>query len=172
MAARVSEYADTHEDLFPAYAACETLDEWEVAHQTYPAAIDGGSPVEYAMRVCAGNQDVLSDTPICKAVNAPPDEPLVLRASGQTGLLGAPLPDGARLLERTRGNPAEYIDPTETYSIEATANDIDLFFKHEMVNAGWFISHSGGPIIDIEFEKDDYILQVYIRDNRFTLLGS
>lgn len=168
-AASVSVYADTHEDLFPAYSACQSIDEWTRAYSAYPAAIDGGYPVEYAMRVCSGNQAVLGDTPICKAVNAPPDETSSLQASERTGPLGVPLPEGATLIRRTSGNPAEYVDPTATYSIEASNADIDLFFKHEMVRVGWFIAASGGGLDIIEFEKGDLMMHVYTSDSRFTL---
>ena len=67
-AAAVSEFQDTHEDLFPAYSACKTLDEWKAADVQYPDAIDGVDPVLYAGNVCEGNSARLGDTPICKAI--------------------------------------------------------------------------------------------------------
>ena len=168
-AAGVSDYNDTHEDLFPAYSACESIEEWREAYALHPDAIDGGNPVQYAMTVCANNQGQLGRTPICRAVNAPASTGSSLAASGQTGLLGVPLPAGARLTERTRGNAAEYIDPSETYAISATANDITAFFEREMPKAGWYKSASG---MFIEFLKGDLIVGVWVSENKFTLMGS
>ena len=168
-AANVSEMHDTHEDLFPAYSACSSIEQWEMAHARYPRAIDGGNPVEYAMRVCAGNQEALGDTPICQAINAPPEEVVVLQVSGRTGLLGVPLPEGARLTESTSGNLAEYVDPTETYAISASASEITAFFNREMVRAGWFKSATG---MFIQFEKGSRVLGIYVSDSKFTLMGS
>ena len=119
-AAAVSPYQDTHEDLFPAYSACTGIDEWKAADTSHPAAIDGVDPVQYAMSVCAGNQSELGETPICKAVNAPPASSSSLEASGRAGLLGVPLPEGAQLTERTPGDLENYVDPREAYAISAT----------------------------------------------------
>lgn len=68
-AAAVSDLQDTHADLFPAYSACTTLDEWKAADAAYPDAIDGADPVSYARNVCGGNSAQLSGTPICRAVS-------------------------------------------------------------------------------------------------------
>ena len=168
-AAGVSEYNDTREDLFPAYSACGSIDEWKAAYALHPNAIDGGNPVQYAMTVCADNQTELGKTPICQAVNAPPSAQPSLKASGQTGLLGVPLPVGARLTERIRGNPAEYTDPSETYAVSATADEITAFFNEVMPNAGWYKSATG---MFIEFLKGDLVLGVWISENKFTLMGS
>ena len=168
-AAAVSEYSDTREDLFPAYSACGSIDEWKEAYALHPNAIDGGSPEQHAMTVCADNQAELGETPICQAVNAPPPAQPSLKASGQTGLLGVPLPAGARLTERIRGNPAEYTDPSETYAISATADEITAFFNEVMPNAGWYKSATG---MFIEFLKGDLVLGVWISENKFTLMGS
>ena len=168
-AAGVSQYSDTHEDLFPAYSACKSIEEWREAYALHPAAIDGGNPVQYAMMACAHNQAVLGRTPICRAVNAPSSTGSSLAASGRTGLLGVPLPTGASLTERTRGNPAEYIDPSETYAISATADDITAFFEREMPKAGWYKSTSG---LFIEFLKGDLVVGIYVSENKFTLMGS
>ena len=168
-AADVSEYSDTPEDLFPAYSACASIDAWKEAYALHPAAIDGGNPVEYATTVCASNQEALGRTSICKAVNAAPATRSSLRASGRTGLLGAPLPAGARLTERVPGNPAEYTDPSETYAISASADDITAFFNKEMSKAGWYKSASG---LFLGFEKGSLVLGIYISNNKFTLMGS
>jgi len=55
-----------------------------------------------------------------------------LNASSEIGLLGVPLPEGAEL---TESNPAnENRDASETYKIDATAYQIEEFFKQEMQN--------------------------------------
>ena len=70
-AARVSSYRDTHEDLFPAYSACESVSEWRSANASYPDAIDGWDPVSYAQNVCDSYRQKLGETPICRAVGPP-----------------------------------------------------------------------------------------------------
>lgn len=66
-AGEVSDMQDTHEDLFPAYSACMSLEEWEAADEKYPDAIDGVEPRLYAQNVCSNNQEAIGDTPICEA---------------------------------------------------------------------------------------------------------
>lgn len=66
-AAAVSDLQDTHEDLFPAYSACKTLDEWKAADDAYPDAMDGVDPIVYARNVCDSNSARLGSTPICQA---------------------------------------------------------------------------------------------------------
>jgi hypothetical protein len=59
--------------------------------------------------------------------------PSRLRPSGATGLLGAPLPSGAKLIDsRTSGGTSG-----ENYSISASEYDILAFFEKEMVTQGW-----------------------------------
>lgn len=170
-AAAVSPYLDTHEDLFPAYAACTSIDDWQAADALHPAAIDGADPVQYAMTVCAGNQEELGETPICKAVNAPPAARSSLTASGQVGLLGVPLPEGAKLTERTPGDPANYVDPKEAYSISATASDIAAFFGRAMPESGW--SKDGvSTETALFFQKGNLMIVVMIGDGAFSLMGS
>ena len=170
-AAAVSPYQDTHEDLFPAYAACTNTDDWKAADALHPAAIDGVDPVQYAMTVCAGNQEELGDTPICKAVNAPPAASSSLMASGQVGLLGVPLPEGAKLTERTPGDPANYVDPKEAYTISATASDIAAFFGRAMPESGW--SKDGvSTETGLFFQKGNLMIVVIIGDGKFSLMGS
>jgi hypothetical protein len=69
-AAAVSEMQDTHEDLFSAYFACETLDDWIAANDEHPDAIDGVDPTMYASTVCEGNEDEIGESPICAALVA------------------------------------------------------------------------------------------------------
>ncbi len=173
VAAGAMEYQGTHEDLFPAYSVCKSINEWREAYALHPEAIDGGNPVQYAMAVCANRRGTIGQTPICKAVNPETARSEVaaraLETSGRTGLLGVPLPSGARLTERIPGNPFEYTDPSETYAISADAGDITAFFNREMPKAGWRKSASG---MFIEFRKGNRVLGVYISNNKFTLMGS
>ena len=173
-AAAVDPLRDRHEDLFPAYSACTTVAEWRRANEQYPAAIDGVDPVVYAMNVCAGNQERLGSTSICRAVNAPPPARATdLQASGESGLLGAPLPVGAQLLERTPGNPAAGVDPRERYSISASAAAIAAFFRRQMQAAGWARDGTSTETV-LFFQKGRLMLGVLIgRDGgTFTLMGS
>ena len=173
-AASISEYQDTHEDLFPAYSACTSIDEWKAADALYPAAIDGADPVRYAMTVCANNQGELRETPICRAVNAPPPADLSsLKASGRTGLLGAPLPEGTQLTEQTPGNRAAGRDPYEGYAISATAVDIADFFNRVMPEAGW-AKDGTSTETTLFFQKGNLVLGVLINSDggSFSLMGS
>jgi hypothetical protein len=173
-AASVSEFQDTHEDLFPAYSACSTVEEWKAADKLYPDAIDGVDPVSYAMTVCANNQQELGDAPICRAVNAPATtEASDLKPSGRTGLLGVPLPEGAELIEQRPGNPAQGQDPSERYAVSATAVQIAAFFNREMPGAGW-AKDGTSTSTALFFRKGDLMIGVLInRDGgTFTLMGS
>ena len=170
-AAAVSPYQDEHEDLFHAYSACTSIDEWERAAASHPAAIDGVDPIRYAMTVCAGNQDELGDTPICRAVNAPPGGDSLLKASGRTGLLGVPLPEQAKLIERRQADPANYVDPQEAYALSATANELAAFFGRAMPEAGW--SKDGfSTETALFFQKGDLMVVIMIGDGEFSLMGS
>ena len=173
-AARVRADQDTHEDLFPAYSACMSLEEWKSADALYPTAIDGVDPIRYAMTVCANNQEELRETPICRAVNAPPAaDASSIKASGRTGLLGAPLPEGAQLTEQTPGNRAAGRDPTESYAISATAVDIAAFFNQAMPGSGWYKDGTSTETV-LFFQKGNLILGVLIGGDggSFTLMGS
>ena len=169
-AAAVSPYLDTHEDLFPAYAACTSIDDWKAADALHPDAIDI-DPVQYAMTVCAVNQEELDETPICKAVNAPPAVRSSLMASGQVGLLGVLLPEGAKLTERTPGDSANYVDPHEAYSITATASDIAAFFGRAMPESGWWKLGMSTETA-LFFQKGNLMIVVIIGNGKFSLMGS
>jgi len=65
-AAAVSRFQDTNEDLFPAFRACGSLEEWRAASDKYPDALDGADPDSYAKTVCEQNAAVMG-TPICNA---------------------------------------------------------------------------------------------------------
>ena len=171
-AASVDEYYDGAEDLFPAYSACKNVDEWKEAYSRYPKAIDGGNPVEYAMTVCANYRAKIDQTRICKLLNAPPPpQKTSLESSGSKGLLGIPLPKGSRLTESIPGNPAEQTDPSETYAISASSDELTDYFNREMRKAGWYKTGIGGGWF-IEFRKGDYVSHVWISDNKFTLMGT
>ena len=96
-----------------------------------------------------------------------------LARSSSIGLLGAPIPAGAKLIERTQGNPSEGVDPRERYQIEASAEQILGFYRNEMPKAGWklLFSSTGNALF---YRKDN--LELGILTNRdgltFTLIGS
>ena len=175
-AAGVSDLHDTHEDLFPAYSACSSVAEWRDAYALYPAAIDGGNPIQYARTVCANNQEALRETPMCKAVGTPPPvqttETALLKKSSRTGLMGIPLPEGARLTGRTQGSRVEQTDPSESYSVSATAKEIEMFYKRVMPDYGWTWDGSSGLFYG--FVKGSRVVGVWVNRNggRFTLMGS
>ena len=189
-AALVDPLQDRHEDLLPAYTACTSLDEWKVADRLYPAAIDGVEPIRYAATVCAGNRQTIGDSPICRAVAASSTGPVApypvtnaapsvsapvpdLKPSGATGLLDAPLPAGAVLLDRTAADPALSRDASERYSISGNAAAIAAFFNREMTRAGWTRDPTSTETA-LFFEKGRYVLGVLMnrRGGTFTLMGS
>jgi len=175
-AAKVNEYQDTHEDLFPAYFACRTIEEWKAASAMYPKAIDGVDPIRYAMNVCAANQARLGAAPVCQAVNKPqPPAPGVrqLEASKNTGLLGVPLPKGARLIERTPGDPSIGRDASERYAIEADIETIEEFFSRELPKAGWAKAGDSTETW-LFFERGRNMIGVIMnrKGGTFTLMGS
>ena len=108
----------------------------------------------------------------------PPTPPLPsnasrLAGSGRTGLLGAPLPEGARLTKRTAGNPAAGRDPRERYAISASAAEIVAFFNEAMPKDGWAKDGPAGPTSAF-FRKGKLMIGVLTnRDGgTFTLMGS
>jgi len=104
---------------------------------------------------------------------APPSDAARLAGSGRTGLLGAPLPEGARLTERTAGDPAAGRDPSERYAITASAAEIMAFFNEAMPKAGWAKDGPAGPTSAF-FRKGNLMIGVLTnRDGgTFTLMGS
>jgi hypothetical protein len=70
IAAAVNEFQATHADLFAAFSACTTLDEWVDADALYPDAIDGVDPVLYATNVCISYPEEIGATAICQATAA------------------------------------------------------------------------------------------------------
>ena len=66
-ASEVSDMEDTVEDLDPAVRACETVDEWVMASEKYPGALDGADPVLYLSNRCLSGS--FSGVAICDEVN-------------------------------------------------------------------------------------------------------
>jgi hypothetical protein len=96
-----------------------------------------------------------------------------LVASGEKGLLGIPLPVGARLVSRKSGDAVAGQDPSETYQISANATEIASFFTSELIRSGWLkegISTSTGLI----YRRGELMIGVLIKRDggSFTLMGS
>ena len=96
-----------------------------------------------------------------------------LKASTQTGLLGVPLPEGAKLTHRTPGDPASGRDPSERYTVSASAAEIAAFFNQAMPRAGWAKEGASTKTARI-FRKGNLMIGVLInsRGGTFTLMGS
>jgi hypothetical protein len=96
-----------------------------------------------------------------------------LEASGETGLLGAPLPAGATLVESREGDPAAGVDAAESYSITASADEIAAYFEQALADAGWTKTPPSNATV-LFFERGDAALGVLIDagGGSFTLQGS
>ena len=96
-----------------------------------------------------------------------------LQSSGRRGLLGAPLPSGATLTERQAGNPAAGRDPSERYTLSASASEISAYFTREMVKAGWAKDGTSTQYA-LFFTKGNLMLGVLIngKGGTFVLMGS
>src|SRR5262245_45721915 len=68
---------------------------------------------------------------------APVEHVTTLDASGLKGLLGVFLPEGAELTRRTPGDAEGMRDPSEDYSMIASAENILAFFDKETRAGGW-----------------------------------
>jgi hypothetical protein len=103
----------------------------------------------------------------------PPTPPSNLALSPKKGLLRSPLPRGAVLVEKFRGDPSAARDPYEKYRIHASAAQIRAFYEHEMPPAGW---KKWGPSIEniLIYRKARLEIGVLIRGKggAFTLMGS
>lgn len=105
--------------------------------------------------------------------------PQTVRSSGQLsasvrrGLLGAPLPVGAVLIERTSGDRASGRDPSERYRVRATASAIAEYFARQMPLAGWS-SDGASTETSLFFRKGALMLGVLMNRSggTFTLMGS
>ena len=95
--------------------------------------------------------------------------------SKATGLLGAPLPDGATLVERTAGDVANGRDPRERYALKATTAEIVDFYVRAMLVTGWSrhpsTNERSGTLF---FRKGRAMIGVLVnsKGNTFTLMGS
>jgi hypothetical protein len=103
----------------------------------------------------------------------PPPSDSSLAASGDAGILGCPLPRGAALSGRSHGSDGAEDHPTETYAIDAPAQEIVGFYEREMERAGWRKSFAASEFL-LYFEKGDRTVGVLIerRGGLFTLMGS
>jgi hypothetical protein len=91
----------------------------------------------------------------------------------ERGLLGLPLPEGAKLVERTPGDPGQYVDPRERYQIEASSEEIASFYRHRLPALGW----TRLPISSDNyqsFQNGEHTIAVAISEagGAFTLMGS
>ena len=104
-------------------------------------------------------------------VEATPAVTNTLRASGQSGLLGAPLPEGAALVGSNEGGGSQA--PSQRYELNASAEEIGAFFQESLAEAGWEQdgSPSGGSFY---FRRGSLILGVLIsgKGGTFTLISS
>ena len=98
---------------------------------------------------------------------------VTLAVSHEKGLLGAPLPEGARLLERHPGDPASSRDPSERYSLSASADELAAFFDRAMPMVGW-TKQGTSTSTALIFRKGPLMLGVIINSNggAFSLMGS
>ncbi len=96
-----------------------------------------------------------------------------LTSSNRTGLLGVPLPTGARLTERTPADPTSGRDPSERYAVSASGGEIAAFYSQAMPAAGW--AKDGTSMNNaLFFRKGKLMIGVLINreGGTFTLLGS
>jgi hypothetical protein len=105
--------------------------------------------------------------------SAQPTPASLLAASSDAGILGCPLPRGASLSGRSHGSEGAEDHPTETYAIDAPAQEIVGFYEREMERAGWRKSFAASEFL-LYFEKDDRTVGVLIerKGGLFTLMGS
>ena len=163
VAASVDEMRDTPRDLFPAFSACKTIEEFKAARAKFPKAMGIDDAVVYGLNSCAGWPKELAGTPICVALNRA-DAESPLKPSELRGLLNVPLPEGAKLVEQMPGDPAHFQDSMQRYSIDAKAEDIANFYRRELPAGGWsrspystdtyFTYMKGEHAISISIEKD------------------
>lgn len=68
-AASVSDMEDQLSDLWPAFTACGTLEEFIAASENHPDALDGADPEIYATNQCL-YEPVVEDSPICAEIGS------------------------------------------------------------------------------------------------------
>ena len=94
-----------------------------------------------------------------------------LRTSGESGLLGAPLPEGAVLVGSNEGGGSQA--PSQRYELNASAEEIEAFFQESLAEAGW--EQNGSPSSgSFFFTRGSLILGVLIsgEGGSFTLISS
>jgi hypothetical protein len=96
-----------------------------------------------------------------------------LTAADRKGLLGVPLPVGAQLTKQTPGDPASGRDPSERYSVSASAVELVAFFADAMPTAGW-AKDGSSTNTTLFFRKGRLMIGVVINSGggTFTLMGS
>jgi len=104
---------------------------------------------------------------------APPSGAARLGTSDRTGLLGVPLPRGARLIEQSAGDRAAGRDPRQRYAVSASAEEIIAFFNDVMPAAGWAKDGPSRPT-SVFFRKGNLMIGVLTNTDggTFTLMGS
>jgi hypothetical protein len=107
----------------------------------------------------------------------PPAPPAIqttgLTVSNKTGLLGVRLPEGAKLITKTRGDLDRGRDPSEEYSVPATAAEILEFFNRTLVGDQWRKDASSFGNAHFFRRGVSMIGVLTNRDGkRFTLMGS
>jgi len=102
-----------------------------------------------------------------------PPASVTLAVSREKGLLGAPLPEGVKLVERQPGDPASGRDPSERYSLSASADELAAFFDWAMPMVGW-AKEGTSTSTALMFRKGPLMLGIIINRNggAFTLMGS
>jgi hypothetical protein len=96
-----------------------------------------------------------------------------LRRSTQTGLLGVPLPQGAKLVESTPGDPSAGRDPSERYEIAGSSSEIVAFYLKEMLVDGW-TKNGVSSATTLVFDKSGMMIGILVKKEggSFTLWGS
>jgi hypothetical protein len=96
-----------------------------------------------------------------------------LTAAGTAGILGCPLPQGASLSGRSHGSDGIDDHPTETYAIDAPAQEIAGFYEREMERSGWHKTLVSSELL-LYFVKGEETVGVLIdhEGGYFTLMGS
>lgn len=78
-----------------------------------------------------------ADVGLAEATRDAKQPALTVELSKKTGLLGAPLPVGAKLTERTAADPEFSRDATETYTVPAPPAAVFAFYDRELKRLGW-----------------------------------
>lgn len=101
-----------------------------------------------------------------------PTAPTSLEPQTAKGLLGTPLPRGAVLKSKTKGDVAAGVDPREQYAINSSAETISTFFYRELTDNGWVRAADSTERM-LFFDRGAHTIAVIIaKDGKsFTLMG-